>query len=112
MKVFTKKRIIIFVVWLFVVILAYNWLINNPDCATFVLSDIVEKDGVTMYKDNSSGVPELVQPPCAYYVYKFIKKWRAYVVPLAVFYILYFVLRWRKKLKKTLDKMQNNMGEK
>jgi hypothetical protein len=65
-----------------------------------------EVNGTFFYLENSSGIPELVNPPCAWYVYHLITVARPYLLMSAVILLIIEYIRKREKVHAWIKKFR------
>lgn len=108
---FVKKHIswkmcIFFLVWLAIVIPSYLWLVNNPDCTSFVLSNIDEINNTTIYWVENATIPEYVEPPCAYHIWNFFNKAKIYLLTFSAALIILSLITNLSKVTNIIKKMR------
>ena len=102
-KYITKYRIIYFIVWAVVFGSLFYFLINNPGWTELDLDRITEVEGKMYYSDDAFTLSE---PPPAYYIYSFQKKWGGIIRMVAFGVILLWSYLNRAWLKKAWKKIQ------
>jgi hypothetical protein len=105
-KYITYKRIIVFIVWLAIFIPAYGWLLNHPECSTLIISNMKEVNGTFFYLDNSSGIPQLVSPPCAWYIWHPIDIARPYLIAGVIIASITLYIIYKKEIHNFFDKVK------
>jgi len=92
-------------VYIIVIFLSGWWLAKNQ-CFYLNMSNVKEINGTTIYSVNVGGIPQQVEPPCSFYIWKYVWKYiiqlRDIIGILAGCYIIYFMFKMREYLDKYL----------
>jgi len=82
-------------VYIIVIFLSGWWLAKNQ-CLYLNMNNVKEINGTTIYSVNVGGIPQQVEPPCSFYIWKYITPIREIIGILVGLCIIYFIFKMRK----------------